>query len=1067
MKSFLSIVVIFIVSYSVIHAQSGSTDPNPTLASIVPPSPNAASLSKFGDVPVGYSTGIPEVNVPIFSYKNADGSLALNVSLDYHAGGVKVGDIASNVGLGWALNAGGVITRTMRGISDEIMSIGFSNTATLLDEHEGNRYAVSQYMQIAADAYDGQADVFNFNFGGRSGKFMFGKNNDFLMLSPSKIKVEKELDLTAHPYHIKKFTLTDEKGVQYIFDAMETSTTGSNSNPYHVFISAWYLTKIIAPFNTDFITIEYESELYSYEGIGTYSAVVSLNPSTFPSSPYSGQIFGIEINGKRIKSINLPDNTTLTYTYSSTARADLGYLGNQVWAYPLTKITIANGASSRGYNLYHDYSTGNRLTLLSVKPFNSSGEDAGYSFEYNLPLPTSRLSRQQDHWGYYNVNGPDDLFPVEYIPDIFIPGSSVALPGGNREVDLDRVKYGSLTKMIYPTGGYTVFEMEANQAKDDRTDKNVEIKITRFDNSRSIYTTTSGQSSENFTFNGDPNTNTSFKVKFFPGGYSCPGSTCNLEVDIVNSSNTVVRHEVIPFSSLTTEIEHDFSVYNLPTGNYTWRTYTNGVLDFADYVSIEWTEIRDINYETQIQHIYKPYVGGLRVKSIKDYDNISSNTVSSREYEYLKEDGVTSSGGLGSYPTYSYTLYYDTRNDCSPPYPHLDPLDYRSYELMGPHNVIIRNSSPVQALAMTNGSPVNYSRVVEKFFNNGLSNGKIVRYFSSYQTQPLSDQSGAPYIPLENVEYGYGQLTKELIFDKDEQILKETKNEYLISEDQYYNTPSRVDNFKSLSLLPVRIIYDAATCPSLIPFHSWAEFLWFDYYLSKSYTPSSHRKDLSKTTITENTPQGSLVSVIDYSYDNAFNLRSTVTTNSKDEQIESKTYFAGDYTNTVATSLIQNNMYAIPISGEKWLTRNSTNFLLGGYVNEYSSVTSGIRKNKAYLYQSSAPLASSNVPAFNPANFNRSSTIFKEALNFNHYTSKGFVSEQAAKNNIISSYIWNYNKQFPIAQVTNATQDKIAYTSFETTDLGGWTMNSGSITTDNAGITGKSNFSGTLSKSFS
>jgi hypothetical protein len=92
----------------------------------VPPSPNAASLGKYGEIPVDKSTGIP--NISIFLLDLSEGGIDVSVSLSYHAGRVRVQDESSWVGLGWSLNAGGVITRTMRGLPDEY-SKGFLENA--------------------------------------------------------------------------------------------------------------------------------------------------------------------------------------------------------------------------------------------------------------------------------------------------------------------------------------------------------------------------------------------------------------------------------------------------------------------------------------------------------------------------------------------------------------------------------------------------------------------------------------------------------------------------------------------------------------------------------------------------------------------------------------------------------------------------------------------------------------------------------------------------------------------------------------------------------------------------
>lgn len=81
------------------------------------PSANAASLGKYGDIPVSYHTGTPEISIPIYTVKQ--GSLSLPISLSYHSSGIRVSEVASWVGLGWSLNAGGVVTRTIHGGPDD------------------------------------------------------------------------------------------------------------------------------------------------------------------------------------------------------------------------------------------------------------------------------------------------------------------------------------------------------------------------------------------------------------------------------------------------------------------------------------------------------------------------------------------------------------------------------------------------------------------------------------------------------------------------------------------------------------------------------------------------------------------------------------------------------------------------------------------------------------------------------------------------------------------------------------------------------------------------------------
>lgn len=81
------------------------------------PTPEMASLGKFIETPVSLNKGIPTVDVPLFDISS--GSYSLPVSLNYHAGGVNVYDVASWVGLGWKLSTEGVIMRQQRGNPDE------------------------------------------------------------------------------------------------------------------------------------------------------------------------------------------------------------------------------------------------------------------------------------------------------------------------------------------------------------------------------------------------------------------------------------------------------------------------------------------------------------------------------------------------------------------------------------------------------------------------------------------------------------------------------------------------------------------------------------------------------------------------------------------------------------------------------------------------------------------------------------------------------------------------------------------------------------------------------------
>src|SRR2546429_9186524 len=85
--------------------------------SLIPPSPEVASLGKYGILPVTLYSGQPSVSVPITEIKSAKLSLSLTMSYNYN--GYRPGEEASWVGLGWSLQAGGMITRVIKGEIDD------------------------------------------------------------------------------------------------------------------------------------------------------------------------------------------------------------------------------------------------------------------------------------------------------------------------------------------------------------------------------------------------------------------------------------------------------------------------------------------------------------------------------------------------------------------------------------------------------------------------------------------------------------------------------------------------------------------------------------------------------------------------------------------------------------------------------------------------------------------------------------------------------------------------------------------------------------------------------------
>ncbi|MES2731988.1 MAG: hypothetical protein V4714_09575, partial [Bacteroidota bacterium] len=161
------------------------------------PSPNVASLGKYVETPVSTFNGLPSVSVPIYEIKCGD--ITVPISLSYHAGGIKTTEEASWVGLGWSLNAGGVISHQVQGKDDQY--IGSADFNSIFPTSQVNQYnaaasnikwyGCTPYNQygnfwsttdfftlIGESRKDGQPDLYTYNFGNYSGKYIqFGYTN--------------------------------------------------------------------------------------------------------------------------------------------------------------------------------------------------------------------------------------------------------------------------------------------------------------------------------------------------------------------------------------------------------------------------------------------------------------------------------------------------------------------------------------------------------------------------------------------------------------------------------------------------------------------------------------------------------------------------------------------------------------------------------------------------------------------------------------------------------------------------------------------------------------------------
>ena len=113
MKKILMITIAIMFLYNtILWGQVDEESPK-----LIPPTPTAFELGKYGQMNVGLFTGTSNIDIPLYTFNTK--SINVPISLHYSSNGIKVDQMETNVGLGWNLNSGGVITRIIRDQQDE------------------------------------------------------------------------------------------------------------------------------------------------------------------------------------------------------------------------------------------------------------------------------------------------------------------------------------------------------------------------------------------------------------------------------------------------------------------------------------------------------------------------------------------------------------------------------------------------------------------------------------------------------------------------------------------------------------------------------------------------------------------------------------------------------------------------------------------------------------------------------------------------------------------------------------------------------------------------------------
>ena len=386
---------------------------------VLPPSPSVAQLGEFGSYPVSHFTGLANIQIPL--HEIVVGDIRVPITLKYHSAGIKVTERATRVGLGWALQAGGVISRQVMGMADEVTGGYFNSTTIKAPPIEKFLETDLLYLNLVnrGMTFDVEPDIYSYSIGDMSGKFVFNQGENyaqvFIPYNPIRIlKTNSENNLT--------FEAFDTFGANYKFD--QVFETSEDIDDFVSTRSAWKLSQIISRDKQEMISFQYNPRYgQTYHGetdIITVDDMVNNPPgSNYYSSNLGNAIsitHGIWSTEQNLDTIVFPLGM-IAFTESSADRED-GYSGQK----KLDQITVFRKGSSPGsytllktINFSHSYfispgpSGDKRLKLDSVDILDRNDNVVQhYAFDYNTTLLLPDYdSKEWDYWGYHN-NRPDN-----------------------------------------------------------------------------------------------------------------------------------------------------------------------------------------------------------------------------------------------------------------------------------------------------------------------------------------------------------------------------------------------------------------------------------------------------------------------------------------------------------------------------------------------------------------------------------------------------------------------------------------------------------------------------------
>jgi len=1034
---------------------------------VIPPSPDASSLGKFADWPTNLYTGLPNIDIPI--YELAGRTVKVPISLGYHASGIKVGETASSVGLGWTLNAGGVITRSVVGLPDDDGSAGYlamrqyySNPADMSSGTTPYNQDSTFTVNVGEGTADGQPDIFMLNALGRSYKLLFATDGTILTMPTSNLKITCNWSNNTWQVILEDGTQLNFGGnsaMEFVTSLYTHATGDNNGNSVN---STWFLTSIVSP-TGETVTFNYTSQGFTQRTGYSQTDYLRNSLNNNPTTPGYGLGYrtGLTTCGCTAQQsvdgaygVTLINNsvlqTTSTFALSSietdllrvdffldaTGRLDLqgghaldsikvfskyanAYLRTFVLSNSYTSAASSNTIDATAPDSYARY----RLHLDSLTEYSTDlSVSKKWKFLYNPMHLPALTSFAQDHLGYFNgaINNttflPQILTPLANYCAGFGPPTYLV---GDRSFQGGFMAAESLTEIIYPTGGYTILNMEPNSYM---SQVDVQQNVGFGDQmllgmnspnpwSNVRYDTISISQPQFITINGQALFSTDIANDY--------GPTTNIAflsvtgIDPNNGSNGGSLSFNKNTGSLTTtyflkdpgRYRIGFSMPTISQSDLTLPTsYADLLANFSYRQSLG------------VQTVAVP-VGGLRLKSQFQYDNLNSAAPAIRRYYQYSSPLV-----LNPVDTSNAYLTQSIYEVGSP-----DPPNGCSFSLfrssMCFQNYLVRNSNTKNSLGSVQGGPIGYGQVTEMQDSLGVLGSTVYKFYNFDNDLGLTTAYTFPYAQVCSTDWQRGLLLEKTTYNANQQPLTDETNTYTFVQKPI------LAGFKSGSPFHYGEIALQAVDFIKVPAKAETQQVQKTSTVETTYDPASGKSVARSTT---------------YFYDNALNMQPT-----RSLYFGSRGDSVMQYNRTALELTDINN--SIPLSStaiaaaDTMVARN-----IVGPVLETEQYRQSVLALKSLVNYRMV----NNVPMPDNVMVQHGSNPIESRLFFRKYDGSGNMTEQAKSADLRHDYIYDYHSTYPIAECIGGDSADLAYTSFEAEGGGGWSFTTADIHWANGCITG-------------